>query len=130
MKELISNNQLFTEKVLENLLNNYEKETPKNSILAKLLFPQLRLKELVDLHKDLGRELEKVLVSYIEIGSVFARFQERFLIYCLVTSKIAQIREFLADYRENDEDINQLVKTLEFKAAQAELTDEEKFKSQ
>ena len=73
VKELISNNQHFTEKVLENLLNNYERKTPTNCILAKLLFPKLRLQELVDLHKDLGRELEKVQVSYIEIGSVFAK---------------------------------------------------------
>ena len=125
VKELISNNQHFTEKVLENLLNNYERKTPKDSILAKLLFPKLRLQELVDLHKDLGRELEKVQVSYIEIGSVFAGLQERFLVYCLVVSRMAHMREFLADYRANDEDIQRLVETLQYKAARAELTAEE-----
>lgn len=125
VKELISNNQHYTEKVLENLLNNYEKKTRKNCILAKLLFPQLRLQELVDLHKDLGRGLEKVQVSYIEIGSVFARLQERFLVYCLVVSRMTHMKQFLADQRWSDENIQQLVETLQCKAARAELTDEE-----
>ena len=125
VKELISNNQHFTEKVLENLLNNYERKTPKNCILAKLLFPKLKLQELVDLHKDLGRELEKVQVSYIEIGPVFAKLQERFLVYGLVASRLDDMREFLADYRASDEDIKRLVETLQYKAARAELTAEE-----
>ena len=125
VKELISNNQHFTEKVLENLLNNYEKETRKNCILAKLLFPQLRLQELVDLHKEFGRELEKVQVSYMEIGSVFARLQERFLVYCLVVSRMTHMKQFLADQLSNDKDIQQMVETLQLKAARAELTAEE-----
>ena len=102
---MITNNQIFTEKVLSNLLFNYEKKIPKNNVLALHLFPELRLQELLDLHEDLGREIEKVKVSYIEIGSVFTNFQDRYLVFCLVTSKTELMREFLADQMANNEDI-------------------------
>ena len=102
---MIGNNQIFIEKVLSNLMFNYEKKIPKNNVLALHLFPELRLQELLDLHEDLGRELEKVKVSYIEIGSVFKNFQDRYLVFCLVTSKVDLMREFLADQMANNEDI-------------------------
>ena len=105
IKEMMTNNQIFIEKVLSNLLFNYEKKIPKNNVLALHLFPELRLQELLDLHEDLGRELEKVKVSYIEIGSVFKNFQDRYLVFCLVTSKTDLMREFLADQMANNEDI-------------------------
>ena len=38
---------------------------------------------------------------------------------------MADMREFLADYRASDEDIKRLVETLQYKAARAELTAEE-----
>lgn len=102
---MITNNQQFIEKILENLLNNFEKKIPRNNILAVRLFPQLRLQELLDLHKDLARELEKVKVSYIEIGPVFESFQDRYLVFCLVTAKTALMREFLADQMADNEDV-------------------------
>ena len=105
IKEMITNNQSFTEKILINLLYNYEKKIPKNNVLALHLFPALRLQELLDLHEDLGRELEKVKVSYIEIGQLFKNFQDRYLVFCLVTSKTDLMREFLADQMANNEDI-------------------------
>lgn len=105
IKEMITNNQSFTEKVVSNLLFNYEKKLPKNNVLALHLFPGLRLKELLDLHEDFGREMEKVKVSYIEIGPVFKSFQDRFLVYCSVTSQTDLMREFLADQMASNEDI-------------------------
>ena len=102
---MITNNQIFSEKILANLLYNYERKIPKNNVLALHLFPELRLQELLDLHEDFGREMEKVKVSYIEIGSVFKNFQDRYLVFCLVTSKTDLMREFLADQMANNEDI-------------------------
>ena len=105
IKEMITNNQSFTEKILINLLYNYEKKIPKNNVLASHLFPELRLQELLDLHEDFGREMEKIKVSYIEIGPLFKDFQDRFLVFCLVTSKIDLMRQFLADQMANNKDI-------------------------
>ena len=104
IREMITNNQVFKEKILVNLMNNYEKKIPRNNVLARL-FPELRLQELLRLHEDFGREMENVKVSYIEIGSVFKNFQDRYLVFCLVTSKIELMREFLADQMANNEDI-------------------------
>ena len=122
---LVIRNNAYCENILENLLNNYQKEIPPTNILARVFFPQLRLQELLDLHKDLGRELEKVKVSYIEIGSVFEKFQDRFLVNCLVLSKMDNMKQFLADQRAENEDIRELVEKLQYEAARKELTEED-----
>ena len=65
----------------------------------------MKLSELIELHKDFESELEIVKVSYEEIGSVFEKFRERFLLYCDVVSKIQLMMRFLADQKENNPDV-------------------------
>ena len=65
----------------------------------------MKLSELIELHKDFESELEIVKVSYEEIGSVFEKFRDRFLLYCDVVSKIQLMMRFLADQKENNPDV-------------------------
>ena len=65
----------------------------------------MKLSELIELHKDFESELEIVKVSYEEIGSVFEKFRDRFLLYCYVVSKIQLMMRFLADQKENNPDV-------------------------
>lgn len=65
----------------------------------------MKLSELIELHKDFESELEIVKVSYEEIGSVFEKFRDRFLLYCAVVSKIQLMMRFLADQKENNPDV-------------------------
>ena len=102
ISEMIQNNENFIYKVLQNLLINFSGKLPKNNLLALQVFPELNITELLDLHKDLAKELEIVSVSNIEIGSVFEKFQDRYLIMCPVIAKITLIKEFLADQMANN----------------------------
>ena len=102
ISEMIHNNRNFICKVLQNLLINFSDKLSKNNLLAIQVFPELNIPELLDLHKDLAKEFEIVYVSNIEIGSVFERFQERYLIMCPVISRITLIKEFLADQMANN----------------------------
>ena len=102
ISEMIQNNKNFIHKVLQNLLMNFSEKLPKSNLLAIQVFPELNLPELLSLHQDLAREFEFVQVSNIEIGSVFERFQDRYLIMCPVIARITLIKEFLADQMANN----------------------------
>ena len=103
INELISHNKDFITDVLDNLLNNFQKKLPVGNILSQKLFPYLKIRELLDLHKDLARDLEILPVSYIEIGKIFVKFQDRWLVFCSVTALNEVMREFLADQMANNE---------------------------
>ena len=103
INELINNNQEFIEDVLENLFNNFQKKLPVGNILSQKLFPYLKIKELLDIHKDLAKDLEILPVSYIEIGNIFVNFQDRYLAFCSITALNEVMREFLADQMANNE---------------------------
>ena len=102
ISEMIQNNITFICKVLQNLMLNFSEKLPKNNMLAIQVFPELNLPELLNLHKDLEREFAIVSVSNIEIGSVFERFQDRYLIMCPVVARVTLIKEFLADQMANN----------------------------
>ena len=103
INELINHNLEFIEDVLENLLNNFQKKLPVGNILSQKLFPHLKIKKILAIHKDLARDLEILPVSYIEIGNIFANFQDRYLVFCSVTALNDLMREFLADQMANNE---------------------------
>ena len=103
INELINHNQDFIADVLENLFNNFQKKLPVGNILSQKLFPHLKITELLDLHRDLARDLEILPVSYIEIGNIFVKFQDRYLVFCSVTALNEVMREFLADQMANND---------------------------
>ena len=103
IKELIKNNKDFIEEVLENLLNNFQKKLPAGNILSQKLFPRLKIKEILDIHTDLAKDLEILPISYIEIGNIFVKYQDRYLAFCSVTALNEVMREFLADQLANNE---------------------------
>ena len=103
INELINHNKDFIADVLNNLLNNFQKKLPPGNILSQKLFPELKIKELLELHRDLARDLEILPVSYIEIGKIFVSFQDRYLVFCSVTALNEVMREFLADQMTNNE---------------------------
>ena len=103
INELINHNKDFIADVLENLFNNFQKKFPAGNILSQKLFPHLKIKELLDLHRDLAKDLEILPVSYIEIGNIFGKFQDRYLVFCTVTALNEVMREFLADQMANND---------------------------
>ena len=103
INELIKHNKDFIADVLENLFNNFQKKLPVGNILSQKLFPHLKIPELLDLHRDLARDLEILPVSYIEIGNIFLKFQDRYLVFCTVTALNEVMREFLADQMANND---------------------------
>ena len=103
INELINHNQDFIADVLENLFNNFQKKLPIGNILSQKLFPHLKIPELLDLHRDLAKDLEILPVSYIEIGNIFVKFQDRYLVFCSVTALNEVMREFLADQMANND---------------------------
>ena len=102
--ELITHNKYFIEQILENLLKNFYEKMPAN-ILTRKLFPLMKIHQLLDLHRDLARELEVVRVSYVEIGRVFDSFQDRYLVFCSVTAKANLMRQFLVDQMVSSEQL-------------------------
>ena len=109
-------NKSFIKRVLQNLKINFvEKNT--NSLLRNNFFPSLKIDELLLLHEDIDKEFEAMKISYIKVGSIFENFQDRFLIYCSVSSKLKTMQEFPADQMANNVEIRESISELEKSSA-------------
>eukprot|EP00092_Neocalanus_flemingeri_P013360 GFUD01014404.1.p1 GENE.GFUD01014404.1~~GFUD01014404.1.p1 ORF type:complete len:1194 (+),score=272.25 GFUD01014404.1:67-3648(+) len=118
MNEMTQVNQSFIKRVLKNLKTNFvEKNT--NTLLCENFFPSLKINNLLLLHEDLDKEFETMNVSYINIGSIFENFRDKFLIYCSVSSKLKTMQEFLADQMANNIDIRESISGLEKSAGKS-----------
>ena len=111
-------NKSSIKRVLQNLKTNFvEKNT--NSLLRNNFFPSLKIDELLLLHEDIDKEFEAMKISYIKVGSIFETFQDRFLIYCSVSSKLKTMQEFLADQMANNIEIRESISELEKSASKS-----------
>ena len=104
IKELINHNKKFISDILENLLNNFQEKMPPN-VLTRVLFPLMKVRQLLALHLQLEAELEKVRVSDVELGGVFVSLQHRYLLFCTLTARTEAMREFLADQMANNDQL-------------------------
>ena len=126
INEFAEVNKSFIKRVLQNLKTNFvEKNT--NSLLHKNFFPELRINELLLLHEDIDKEFEKMKISYIQVGSIFEMFRDRFLIYCAVSSKLKTMQEFLADQMANNINIRETISELEISAAKSMLVKDDRY---
>ena len=126
INEFAEVNKSFIKRVLQNLKTNFvEKNT--NSLLHKNFFPELRINELLLLHEDIDKEFEKMKISYIQVGSIFEMFRDRFLIYCAVSSKLKTMQEFLADQMANNINIRETISKLEKSAAKSMLVKDDRY---
>ena len=118
INEMIEVNKSYIKRVLKNLKNNF-KEKCSDSLLCENFFPTLRTDDLLLLHEDLDKEFEAMKVSHIKIGSIFENFQDKFLIYCSINSKLKTVQEFLADQMANNINTRECVSELEKSASKS-----------
>ena len=94
----------YLNRVLISLRDNFQ-ERNEDPLLETNFFPLLRLEDLISLHKDLDTELEILEICHDEIGRVFERFRDRFLVYCQVNEKAQPLLQFLANQMETSKEI-------------------------
>lgn len=94
----------YLNRVLISLRDNFQ-ERNEDPLLETNFFPLLRLEDLISLHKDLDTELEILEICHDEIGRVFERFRDRFLVYCQVSEKSHQLLQFLVNQLETSAEI-------------------------
>ena len=94
----------YLNRVLISLRDNFQ-ERNEDPLLEANFFPLLRLEDLISLHKDLDTELEILEICHDEIGRVFERFRDRFLVYCQVSEKSHQLLQFLVNQLETSAEI-------------------------
>ena len=94
----------YLHRVLISLRDNFQ-ERNEDPLLETNFFPLLRLDDLISLHKDLDTELEILEICHDEIGRVFERFRDRFLVYCQVSEKSHQLLQFLVNQLETSAEI-------------------------
>ena len=94
----------YLHRVLISLRDNFQ-ERNEDPLLENNFFPHLRLAELISLHKDLDTELEILEVCHDEVGRVFERFRDRFLVYCQVNEKAQPLLQFLVNQMETSKEI-------------------------
>ena len=89
-----------------------------NELLRTQFFPNLHIKQLLDLHQSLEKEFEDVLrFSYQNVYSIFAKYDKQFLIYCNAISKYDITKVFLEDKITYNDDIKILVEKLDLESA-------------
>ena len=94
----------YLHRVLISLRDNFQ-ERNEDPLLEANFFPHLRLEDLISLHKDLDTELEILEICHDEVGRVFERFRDRFLVYCQVSEKSHQLLQFLVNQLETSAEI-------------------------
>ena len=94
----------YLNRVLISLRDNFQ-EHNEDPLLEANFFPHLRLEDLISLHKDLDTELEILEICHDEVGGVFERFRDRFLVYCQVSEKSHQLLQFLVNQLETSAEI-------------------------
>ena len=104
MDELRKIHSSYLHRVLLSLRDNFQ-ERNEDPLLENNFFPHLRLAELISLHKDLDTELEILEVCHDEVGRVFERFRDRFLVYCQVNEKAQPLLQFLVNQMETSKEI-------------------------
>ena len=104
MDELRKIHSSYLHRVLISLRDNFQ-ERNEDPLLENNFFPHLRLAELISLHKDLDTELEILEVCHDEVGRVFERFRDRFLVYCQVNEKAQPLLQFLVNQMETSKEI-------------------------
>ena len=104
-------NQNYLDDCLINILINFVNKN-KNPLLRDKFFPELKIQELTDLHRNLGEDLKFVEVDYKRIGEVFKKYETDFLIYCEVIAKIKNLTEFFKDKMSHNEEVIKEVDSL------------------
>ena len=97
-------NNNFLENCLINILINFVNKNT-NPLLRDKFFPELKIQELTDLHRNLREDLKFVEVDFKKIGEVFNKYEKDFLIYCPVIAKLRTLSEFLKDKMTHDKSL-------------------------
>ena len=74
-------------------------------ISGEQYFKSFRVSELIRIHKQLDEEFQLLGVSYKEIGNIFEKFKERFLIYCEVIAAGKPRQDFLSEQKDYNDSV-------------------------
>ena len=102
--ELLQRHTSYLHRVLISLRDNFQ-ERNEDPLLAENFFPFLRLDDLIRLHTELDNELQILEVCHDEVGRVFEKFRDRFLVYCQVMEKSQSLLQFLVNQTETSKEI-------------------------
>ena len=97
-------NNNYLEDCLINILINFVNKNT-NTLLKDKFFPELKIQELTDLHRNLREDLKIVEVDFKKIGKVFKKYEKDFLIYCEIIAKIKTLTEFFKDKMSHNEEV-------------------------
>jgi len=96
-------------------VENYKNEN-QEWVLDQQLFKSFQVSRLIKIHTDLDREFEILKLSYKEIGNIFQRFQDRFLVYCEISAALKPITYFFKEQMTYNDALSKHVLEMEEKA--------------
>ena len=117
VREMINFNDRFISDVLRPLESFEAKNT--SHVLGKQFFPVFQVGKLLELHRKLKHDFEKLPYEYTLIGPTFEGLKKEWLVYCQIATKAKNAIDLYADQVSANTDVQKMIEEVERKAERA-----------